>query len=157
MGAEHLQLPQQPGQPGLWAFYRTDFYISVLSSRPLGYWKEPIKKTKQYKSQQAKKTSICWKCWPTYALILLVCPWNFLHVLLGKCFISPNIREYLLWLYSIHIIIPPILHFREGLEKDLPGEYFTYLRWNLRFYQTELFRLEKFSKIVETNGQHSAA
>lgn len=71
---------------GLSALCRADSYISVLSSRTLGDWKEPINKPKKKKKiQQEKKPSICWKCWATSALILLMCPWNFLHVLLCKC------------------------------------------------------------------------
>lgn len=64
-------------------------------------------------------------------------------------FISPNIREYFLCLYSIHIIIPHILHFRAEFEKDLPGEYFTYSE--ISGFITELFKLEKSSKIIESN------
>lgn len=41
--------------------------------------------------------------------------------------VPPDIKDYFLWLCSLHICIPHTLHFRAELEKDMPGEHFTYL------------------------------
>lgn len=41
--------------------------------------------------------------------------------------VPPDIKDYFLWLCSLHICIPHTLHFRAELEKDMPGENFTYL------------------------------
>lgn len=86
MGAEYHQLPHQPSQArALSTLQGWLLYFCPFQQNPRGLKRANKQTKKKKKIQQEKKPSICWKCWATSALILLMCPWNFLHVLLCKC------------------------------------------------------------------------
>ena len=123
---------------GLSALCGTDSYISVLFSKNPGVLKKANKQNKtkanKKKAQYLLKmlSNVCTDS-VNVPLKFPACPAVQMPKDNGS--VSPNIREYFLWLCSTHIVIPHTLRFRAGFEKHMPGEHFTYLLWDLSLYQ----------------------
>lgn len=95
-------------------------------------------KTKQKPTR--RKPSICWKCWATFAPILLIRPWNFLPVLLCKCqktmvLFLQILRDIFFGFapYASSFLMPYVSE--HGFKRTCPGNIsFTY-SWELTLYQ----------------------
>lgn len=134
------QLPHQPSQArALSTLQNWLLHFFPFQKNP-GILKKANKQNKTKQKPTRKKPSICWKCWATSALTLLMCPWNFLHVLLCKC--KKTMALFLQTWRNIFFGFPPYTSSfltpyisEQGLKRTCLGNVSLYLLWDLSLYQ----------------------